>query len=234
MTHDNRETDNSSETTELSQKVLSRLGVFSFVVVLIGWSLGILFAMGMSYDFTWRAGESGNPPLHWPKDISSPKLTDRPLVLVFLHPQCPCSRATLDELAVAMTHTRERFQFVAVFEKPAGRNDDWIKAELWKRAEGISGLSRVIDVDGKLVNAFHAKTSGDTVVYSPEGILLFHGGLTPGRDHRGSNAGRTFLETWTRETPPETVTSPVFGCPLCRAHSLTPSSPQEESFRDVP
>lgn len=211
-----------------------RIGIYSLAVVLIGWSIGILFAIGMSFDFMWRPGEAGNPPAHWPKEISSLQLSDKPLVLVFLHPQCPCSRATLDELALAMEHAKDRFQYVAVFEHPEGRDDDWIKSGLWKRAEKIAGLTPVIDVDGKLVNTFHARTSGDTVVYSPDGALLFHGGLTPGRDHRGSNAGRTFLESWTETSLEKPVTSPVFGCPLCAAPPLKTSSPQEESNRHAP
>ncbi|MBX9655628.1 hypothetical protein K2Y11_18585 [bacterium] len=210
-----------------------RPAIVPLTLAMMGWSACILFALGMSLDFTWRAGEAGNPPAHWPNEIAVLQSSQKPLVLVFLHPQCPCSRATLDELALAMAHTRGRFHYVAIFEHPEGRSDEWTKAELWKRAEAIPGLSLIDDDHGKLVRSVNARTSGDTVIYSPEGLLLFHGGLTPGRDHRGANPGRAFLESWSEKSSGEPVTAPVFGCPLCAAPPVT-SSPQEECIRHAP
>lgn len=210
-----------------------RLGIVMLTLVMIGWGGGILFALGTSLDFMWRAGEAGNPPLHWSRDIASLQTSKRPLVLVFLHPKCPCSRATLDELSLAMAHAGDRFQFIAVFEQLGGRSDEWTKADLWNRAKAIPNLTLIVDEEGELVRSVNARTSGDTVVYSAEGVLLFHGGLTPGRDHRGRNAGRIFLESWTEQSSGEPVTSPVFGCPLCAAPPVI-SSPQEESIRHAP
>ena len=186
---------------------------------IIGCAGNVLLGMSSLLEFSWQPGEEGTPPKEWPAELTSPVLDGQPLVMVFLHPKCPCSRATLDELSIAMNRVTARAQFIAVFEQPDQADKRWIETDIWNRAASITGLTRIIDIDSRLVKTFRVKTSGDTVVYSAEGKLLFHGGLTLGRDHRGENPGRVFVESLASDGTLLPCTSPVFGCPLCASTS---------------
>ena len=216
---------------------ISRATWIAFVIILVvGCVSGILFGIGSSLNFSWRAGASGNPPTDWPAGIKSITLDDKPLVLVFLHPKCPCSRATIDELSTAISHGASHARFVAIFEQPPGMDDRWVETDTWTKAESIPVLVRVRDFDGRLSSLFDVRTSGETVVYSPQGKLLFHGGLTLGRDHRGENAGRSFIESLATRSvtmSSSTCSSPVFGCPLC-AGASPPLNVTMETSPDAP
>ncbi|HTN03085.1 MAG TPA: hypothetical protein VL132_14455, partial [Planctomycetaceae bacterium] len=53
--------------------------------------------------------------VRWPADSQLPRVPGRPMVVVFLHPRCPCSRATLEELSRLMTRIADRASVLAVF-----------------------------------------------------------------------------------------------------------------------
>jgi len=75
------------------------------------------------------------------------------------------------------------------------------------------------DEDGIEARSFGAVTSGQALLYSAQGRLLFSGGITESRGHSGDNAGRSAIESLVMNgseglrTPAST---PVYGCPLCR------------------
>src|SRR5262249_5392078 len=86
----------------------------------------------------------------------------RPTLLMFLHPQCPCSRARVEELAHLMTRCRDRlcakvFVFASSQESPA-----WSHTDLWRAASAIDGVTVTEDVDGLLAQQMGAQTSGQT------------------------------------------------------------------------
>ena len=61
---------------------------------------------------------------------------------------------------------------------------------------------------------FHVTTSGQTLLYSAAGELLFSGGITFARGHAGDNAGRTAIESYSAGDSPGYRQTPVFGCPI--------------------
>jgi hypothetical protein len=104
-----------------------------------------------------------------------------------------------------------------VFTKSAGAATDWEKTRLWRTAAAIPGVHVVSDVDGVEAQRFHAETSGQTMLYSKRGKLLFNGGITFARGHSGDNAGRTAIETWLANRSAEYRQTPVFGCRMAVA-----------------
>ena len=63
------------------------------------------------------------------------------------HPHCPCTRATLGELAVLMARVQKRVNAVVVFVVPNGVPEKWEETDLWRNAaqiaaRPISGLRR--------------------------------------------------------------------------------------------
>jgi hypothetical protein len=133
---------------------------------------------------------------------------------MFLHPQCPCSRATVEELALLMAHCHGRLAAHVFVLKPQEMTTDWSHTDLWRSAERIPGVSVHLDDNGREAQLFGAQTSGDTELFDHTGRLLFHGGITAARGHSGDNAGRDAVEAYVLGQPVTLTSAPVFGCAL--------------------
>ncbi len=158
----------------------------------------------------------------WPAGSTCTLSPEGATLVMFVHPHCPCSRATLAELAVLMTHCRGRLHAEVMFLQPPSFSDEWTHSDLWESASRIPDVAARIDVGAAEQRRFGARVSGETFVYSAGGELLFHGGITAGRGHVGDNAGRTAIESLVAAPGhgsrvggvSQVRGTPVFGCQL--------------------
>jgi hypothetical protein len=133
---------------------------------------------------------------------------------MFAHPRCPCTRASIGELALLMAGSQGLVNAHVLFVKPKGMNDEWVMSDIWKKASAIPGVVVQADAEGIETSRFHSQTSGEVLVYGGDGRLMFQGGITVSRGHSGDNEGRSSIQSLLRkQTPAETMT-PVFGCSL--------------------
>jgi hypothetical protein len=98
--------------------------------------------------------------------------------------------------------------------KPPGFAKDWEKSSLWRSAAAIPHVTVVRDDHGLEASRFGAATSGQTLLYSANGLLLFSGGITGSRGHAGDNAGRAAILALLHREALARSSSFVFGCPL--------------------
>lgn len=159
-------------------------------------------------------GSPGLPPARWPEQSRVVRATNMHTLLVFMHPRCPCSRATLGELDVLLAQCRGGLRTIIIFAKPDGTADDWANTDLWRTAESMRGTETFLDHGGAEARRFQAETSGDARLYDKEGQLVFHGGLTLARGHSGDNIGRSTVVALVRGTGTTEGSAPVFGCPI--------------------
>lgn len=150
----------------------------------------------------------------WPAASELPRAKVLPTLLMFVHPRCSCSRASLAELAKLMTRAQGRVSAHVVFYRPAGTAPSWAHGELWTAAALIPGVSLHDDEGGREAQLFHSETSGHAVLYDPAGWLLFDGGLTAARGHEGDSLGKQALLELLHGRTPTQDQAPVFGCPL--------------------
>jgi hypothetical protein len=136
-----------------------------------------------------------------------------------MHPHCPCSRASIGELALLMAHCQGRVDAQVLFLQPAEMSSDWVLTDLWREAARIPGVTVSRDEAGREARLFGAETSGDTALYDGQGRLMFHGGITIARGHSGDNPGRDALEALLLGTPTQQTNTPVFGCSLFECKS---------------
>src|SRR5579871_6313093 len=66
--------------------------------VAAAWGAVVVLALLYLEAYAARPGDSGAPPAVWPPESRIQRDGQRPTVLIFLHPRCPCSRASLAEL----------------------------------------------------------------------------------------------------------------------------------------
>jgi hypothetical protein len=145
---------------------------------------------------------------------SSSRRAGLPTLVMLVHPRCPCSRASLEELGWLMARYAERVNATVLFFTPAGADERWAHTDLWRSAREISELAVEVDCGGAAARRLGAVTSGHTLVYDRDGSLLFSGGITAGRGHQGDSMGRSTVEALLLGQAPETRGTPVFGCKL--------------------
>lgn len=154
------------------------------------WLCAVTGGMLVLSGYSNSAGQEGQPPALWPSAGGVQREGNRATLVMFLHPQCPCSRATVGELALLMARCQGLVDARVFFLQPAEMPWNWCQTDLWRAAARIPGVSVERDDAGREARLFHAETSGDTMLYGAKGNLLFHGGITVSRGHAGDNAGR--------------------------------------------
>jgi hypothetical protein len=163
--------------------------------------------------YAGRPGASGNAPSRWPASrLVEPSRRGLTLVL-FVHPRCPCTRATIAELARLMARCQGSLAAMVLFFRPAD-SSPWERTSLWEQAAAIPGVSVAWDDGGEEAARFGARTSGQAFVYDVAGALRFSGGITAARGHEGDNPGRDAVVALAIGDAPARATTPVFGCPL--------------------
>lgn len=131
---------------------------------------------------------------------------------VYVHPHCPCAKATVAELAEVIREVPELVVRV-VFVCPVGTPPGWELGRLWDMAAEVDGAELVADVGGTEARRIGAETSGLGVLSDPSGRVVFRGGLTRARGREGESAGRRIVIDWVSGRPAP-ADAPVFGCPL--------------------
>ncbi|HMG19670.1 MAG TPA: hypothetical protein VK607_00080 [Kofleriaceae bacterium] len=158
-------------------------------------------------------GRTAAAPARWPMASRLAAPRDRPVLVVFAHPECSCSRATLAELAEIASEAGAACDITVVVDDDV---PDPSSSELVVRARAIPGVRIVIDRDHAEAARFGALTSGFTVLYRGDGRLAFAGGITDGRGQAGRSAGRAQITALLRGRHAAPAT-PVFGCELGQA-----------------
>lgn len=185
------------------------------------WSaLGVLWVAGTGTGLAMLARYSTSPgemqPVgsDWPVGSRMQLSDGRATLVLFAHPRCPCTRASLGELEKIVAHYQDAVTPWVVFLKPAEAVENWEKTDLWRTAASIPGVHVVSDVGGAEARCFHVATSGQTLLYNERGELLFNGGITYARGHAGDNVGRAAIESCLSGRSQGYCETPVFGCPI--------------------
>jgi len=179
--------------------------------------IGVGVCVLCSYENT--PGVAATPPEQWPVESRIERAPEGATLVMLVHPHCPCTRASLNELAALMAHCQGRLTAYVLFLKPEGFSDDWEKTDLWQSAASIPGVHAIVDDDGVEAQRFGAATSGQTILYAADGRLLFSGGITGSRGHEGDNAGQSAIVSLVNEGVAERTETFVFGCPLFNENS---------------
>jgi hypothetical protein len=161
-------------------------------------------------DVSLAPGRAAGAPHVWPADTALPRELDRPTLVMFVHPHCACTQASLHELDRLMTDVGHGLRAVVVLVREPGLPPGGI-AMTDLEALGVSAYD---DALGAEASRFDAQTSGTVVVYDAAGQLAFSGGITPARGHQGDSEGRDRILALVHHETAVAGTAPVFGCAL--------------------
>jgi hypothetical protein len=173
-------------------------------------------------SFGWRSlavyentpGEAGAAPESWPTSSHIPRASDKATLVMFIHPRCPCTRASISELAKIMAQVQEKVSAHVIFLKPENSGSDWNDTDLLRSAAQIPGVQVSMDVAGAEAGRFGAETSGYTLLFDGDGRRLFAGGITAARGHAGDNVGESSIVSLINNHMAKRARTHVFGCAL--------------------
>lgn len=181
------------------------------------WIPAVGFGISKLWKYSITAGHPAEPPADWPRTTPVERIAGRSTLVMFAHPQCGCSRASLGELAIIMAHARGHVGASVFFYRPPAEPSQWARTDLWDTAMAIPGVRVSEDPNGLVAQSFGVFTSGQALLYDSAGRLQFKGGITAFRGHSGDNAGRSVITALLNGEPLSAglpVTTPVFGCTL--------------------
>jgi len=175
------------------------------------WLASIAYGFWDIREFESSPGAAMGAPSIWPSTSRIPAPRGETRVVIFVHPKCSCTRASLEELAtlgaripgpVSVWVVIEESQEVAFSSLPGAS------------AINVLHVTETHDPQGVEARLFGALTSGHVVVYDSSGKLRFSGGITGARGHVGDNWGAKRLTNAVAHPELAATTHGVYGCPL--------------------
>jgi hypothetical protein len=183
-----------------------------FVAIAL-WLVAGALGFGVLLHYEQTAGSFSSVPERWPS-ASQIRRSNSFTLLMFIHPKCPCSRASIAELNRLLVHSHGNVSTKVVLLQPVDMPSDWATGQLWDSAAFIPGVEVLADTNASEAQLFGAETSGFTLLYDNQNRLLFKGGITAGRGHSGENAGARALVSILNGMIPAKTNTPTFGCDL--------------------
>jgi hypothetical protein len=195
----------------LSRPSIRRLILFTSTVI---WLAAVGFGMRHLLEYSYTPGIQLQSGRTWPATTTLSHSQVKATLVLAVHPHCPCTRATLNELAVIVARCSGKIRTEILLYRPSGFNPGWSDTDLRQTAVQIPGVVVIDDRDGVEAQRFGAATSGETLLYDKAGRLLFKGGITASRGHSGDNLGRDTVIDFVTSGVPGFSSTPVFGCSL--------------------
>jgi hypothetical protein len=181
--------------------------------ILVVWCLVERYALAVNEPSHHRA------VAQWPADSALQRVENRPSLVLFLHPKCPCSRASLKELERLLTATANANapvpNLIVVATVPPSAPQSWWDTSTVAQSRALARAHIFIDRGGREAARFGATTSGMLMYFDKSGTRRYAGGITIARGHEGQSAGADALAALFRGETAEMNALPAFGCRLC-------------------
>lgn len=175
------------------------------------WGLAIAFGMQRIWAYAGTPGSSSVAPGDWRGSHLVNPRSGRYTLIMFIHPHCTCTQASLAELQEVSNRFADTLSVWVLVHQPPGAGADWESTPNVERARKMRNVKVAIDVGGTEAKRFGAETSGHVLLYGVDGALQFSGGITGARGHVGDNEGlRSVIAIIGGASAPHT--HPIFGC----------------------
>jgi hypothetical protein len=191
-----------------------RIGFWLAAIFTGLWLIAAALGQRVLLNYDYAAAAAGTPPETWPVATKVPRTPGLPSIVVVAHPHCPCSRASVEELARMMALLHNRVTATVIFVRPSGFSQEWEMTDLRRDAARIPGVGVLSDLNGIEASRFGAQASGQTMLYDAAGNLRFNGGITASRGHAGDSLGRVAILSIVNTGNSDTSHTSVYGCSL--------------------
>lgn len=183
-------------------------------IVFVLWLVAVFVCFAALASYSYKVGEAGTPSRLDRTVFPVPLPIGQHLLVMGVHPHCPCSRASLGELERLNARCQGQMHCVVLTYQPRLAEPSWSDTDISEFAKKLPNTQILIDLDGQLAERLGIRTSGGVVLYSPQDEPEFHGGITASRGHQGDNVGSASIVAWVHGQPLHYKSAPVFGCSL--------------------
>jgi len=128
------------------------------LLTVTAWAVAFGSAKMLNYEFT--PGAAGTPSRSWPAGSRMRPEGHGAHLVMFAHPRCPCTRASIAELAEVMAHARGSATASVLFYRPRQFQAGWERTDLWRSAAALPDVTVLAHPDGHEAQRFGAVTSG--------------------------------------------------------------------------
>jgi len=149
----------------------------------------------------------------WPDASTLSRPAGAWTLVTLIHPQCSCSRATIEELRAILEKAPPSVRALVLVYRPSDFPAGWENTEVVQAAYRLPRTHVVIDLDARETRLFGGFTSGQTFLYDGAGQLRFSGGVTALRGHAGLNRGVADVVRIAKSGVGN-ASHPVFGCAI--------------------
>lgn len=201
----------SCQVADPSSKPLSWL---SAAIPHIVWCTLVFASLGGLAFYGSIPGQAATAASQWPTDSTILPAEDTNAVLVFVHPQCFCTRATIDQLQRAFVARPKSASTTVVVYAPSTQPESWCDTSLVRLCKTLPGATVVLDHDGQETQRFGVNTSGHVLVFNRQKQLQFSGGVTPSRGHLGPCEGLDAVTQIIAGQKAVPCVANAYGCPL--------------------
>ena len=179
-----------------------RLRIASGIVIAFLAVLGVAQTPWLDWEST--PGVEGETLVEWPVASAMERPVESPLVLMFVHPKCACTKTRLRIFQQAALRRPEASWRIVAW-RPKG--SDW---------KPDTTLPIFWDEDGIETKRFGVTTSGHVFSFDASGAVQFSGGLTDLRGGSEEGEGARLLDASVHKgnRPKHARRKPVFGCSL--------------------
>lgn len=189
------------------------------ITLCVVWGLALLSGFLLLFAYKGTSTDLGYAaPSKFPAESSLLAAADKPTLLMFIHPRCACSRASLAELERVLLRVGEAAKTYVVVHSDT---DVMIDTDITQKAAHLPNVVMVADAAGREAARFLASTSGHTLLYSAQGNLVFSGGLTNTRGHEGPSFGQEHLLSALSAQVSARKHAEIFGCSLKEKESVS-------------
>jgi hypothetical protein len=192
---------------------LTRAKSIPWILAAAAWTVAVCAGTQRLMVYENRSAVPIQVSAEWPRSSRIQPRAGRFTLVLFAHPDCPCTRASLAEIEELLPHETGKLDVVAAFRKPGASEAQTRSSAMWAYAAAIPGILPLFDEDGREAGAFAATVSGQASLFDPQGRLVFRGGLTPTRGMVGDNFGLQAVKQRLKGAEAR-ADAPVFGCSL--------------------
>lgn len=196
--------------------MLSRLGSLvkrNWVIFgALGWLFTLTAGVCLVFKYDSIPGLTATSGSSWPANSTIAHSTTNNTLVMLLHPKCPCSRASLQQVATLTTNDNS-LECIFLVYAPTKFPKGWEKTDIWNLAAEVPGAQLVSDIDGAEARKFGGITSGQTYIFDRKGNLKYAGGLTEGRGHVGE-CRNLDLAVKALKSGTTSASGAVYGCPI--------------------
>lgn len=191
---------------------MSHRKTFGLGVGLAVWVGCVAAGFAALQHYSAKAGPAG-APAEAGRFFAAHRHAGRPLLVMAVHPRCPCSDASLAELGDLLARSRGSCDALLLQYYPDIETPGWPDNTAPRELGGVP-VKVLLDRGGRIAATLGAVTSGHAVFADARGAVRFAGGLTVARGHRGRSPAQDAILALLGGGTAALTAAPVYGCTL--------------------